>query len=77
MSVKDQVVQAIEHLSDTQLQQVIEYVDFLKFRAGRMPSSLDDAQLATLYAEFAQEDQALAEDGLADYNAGLQAEDVQ
>ena len=31
----------------------------------------DDAALAALYAEFAEEDRALAEMGMADYAAGL------
>jgi len=36
----------------------------------------DDAAMAALYAEFATEDRVLAEDGLADYAAGLAREDA-
>ena len=37
----------------------------------------DEAQLETLYASFAKEDQDLAEEGMEDYGRGLTAEDVQ
>ena len=34
-----------------------------------------DVETAALYAEFAEEDRALAEAGMSDYTAGLVAED--
>jgi hypothetical protein len=37
----------------------------------------DEAQLAALYAEFANEDRELAEEGMADYADGLWKEDAQ
>jgi hypothetical protein len=57
--------------------EVAEFVAFLKFRAriGAMPM-LDETQLASLYAEFADEDSALAEEGMADYAEGLRQEDA-
>jgi len=42
---------------------------------GAMPM-LDAAQLASLYAEFADEDSALAEEGMSDYAEGLRQEDT-
>jgi hypothetical protein len=39
-----------------------------------MSPLLDEAQLATLYGEFAQEDRRLAEDGMSDYTEGLAKE---
>ena len=62
MSVKELVAQAIETLSEAELQEVITYVSFLKFRKRRakvkpLPSA---AELALLYAEFADEDRQLA-----------------
>jgi hypothetical protein len=60
--VKEQVAQALDALSEIELQQVAEYVSFLKFRQLVAPPSVaDTAQLAALYAEFAEEDRALAE----------------
>ncbi|HKY30772.1 MAG TPA: hypothetical protein VJM12_22820 [Pyrinomonadaceae bacterium] len=38
--------------------------------------ALDDAEVAALYAEFAEEDRDLAEEGIADYESGLVIEDV-
>jgi len=40
-----------------------------------MPT-LEEAQLATLYAEFAEDDQELAEEGIAEYAQGLLREDA-
>jgi hypothetical protein len=59
------------------MHEVAEFVAFLKFRAriGATPM-LDEAQLASLYAEFADEDRALAEEGMADYAEGLRQEDA-
>ena len=74
MSVKEQVTRALDTLSDAELRHVAEYVDFLKFRARRTGSTLSDTELAALYAEFADEDRALAEEGMAEYSEALQAE---
>lgn len=77
-SVKEQVTQALDTLSETELQQVAEYVAFLRFRTRVAPvPPVDPAQLATLYAEFAAEDRALAEIGMDDYCDQLHAEDRQ
>ncbi len=79
MSLKEQIVREVEHLPETELQHVADYLAFLKFRARRRkaPAQLPDAaSLATLYAEFADEDQALAEERMADYAQALAVEDV-
>jgi hypothetical protein len=39
-------------------------------------TELDDAQLAALYAEFAETDRELAEEGIEDYETGLASEDA-
>ena len=39
-------------------------------------SKEDEIRLAALYAEFADEDQKLAEEELSDYNEGLTTEDM-
>ncbi len=36
---------------------------------------MKDEELATLYAEFADEDRRVAEDGIEDYQSGLARED--
>lgn len=76
MSIKEQVVEELKSLSETELKEVAEYLAFLKFRSRRAAPALDEAQLAALYAEFADEDRNLAEEGIADYAEGLLEEDV-
>jgi hypothetical protein len=77
MSPKQVVTQTLEGLSDAELQQVAEYVQFLRFRMRlRSAPPLDAARIAVLYAEAADEDRAMAEEGMAEYQAGLLAEDA-
>jgi hypothetical protein len=77
MSIKEHVIQGLDALNEAELGQVAEFVAFLKFRARLQPMpALDEAQLATLYAECAEEDRALAEEGLAEYMHGLCQEDA-
>jgi hypothetical protein len=77
MPVKEHVIQALDIFSEAELRQVAEFVEFLKFRMRLQPTStLDEAQLAALYAAGADEDQALAEAGLAEYVRGLCQEDA-
>ncbi len=77
-SIKEQVTRALDDLSEPEIQQVSEFVAFLKFRARITPSPvLDAAQLALLYAESAEEDRRLAEEDMGDYHKLLQAEDTQ
>ncbi|HEX8070354.1 MAG TPA: hypothetical protein VF546_10410 [Pyrinomonadaceae bacterium] len=76
MSTREQVLEELETLSEEELEEVAEYLAFLRYRARSKPPVLDDAQLAALYGEFADEDRELAEAGLEDYAADLQAEDV-
>ena len=78
MTVRDYLTQSLENLSDTELQEVAEYVTFLKFRArGLFTPEAKAAEVGALYAEFGQEDQLLAEAGMGEYYAGLLAEDEQ
>ena len=77
MSIKEQVIQGLDTLSEAELVQVTEFLAFLKFRARLHPMPvLDEAQLAVLYATCAEEDRALAEAGMADYMHGLCQEDA-
>lgn len=77
MSIKEQVVQELDNLSEAELRQIAEYMAFLRFRTRIRPMpELDETQLAVLYAEFADEDRNLAEEGIADYAEGLVKEDT-
>ncbi len=74
MSIKADISSVLESLSEAELQQVADYVAFLRFRARLDAQRSSDAtQLAARYAEFADEDRDLAEEGLAQYNEQLLA----
>ena len=77
-SVREQVTQTVEKLSDAEIQLVAEYLSFLKFRARtQVISPPNETQLAELYAESADEDRFLAEEGMEEYIVGLREEDKQ
>ncbi|WP_310489313.1 hypothetical protein [Chamaesiphon sp. VAR_69_metabat_338] len=66
----------LDGLTPNQLQQVADFVAFLKFRSQRHHRVIPDPnQLAALFAEFAEEDRDLAEAGMGDYAAMLHQED--
>ncbi len=67
--------QDLDQLNHSQLQKVADFIDFLKFRDQRRRVVLDPTQLSALFAEFAEEDRALAEAGMSDYAAMLHQED--
>lgn len=61
----------LDHLTHIQLQQVADFIAFLKFRNQRHRVILDPIQLAELFTEFADEDRALAKEGMGDYSERL------
>jgi hypothetical protein len=67
--------QDLDQLTRDQLQQVADFIAFLKFRDQHRRAILDPTQLAALFSEFADEDRALAEAGMSDYAAMLHQED--
>ncbi len=68
--------QDLDQLKSDQLQQVADFIAFLKFRdQSRRRVTLDPSQLAILATEFAEEDRALAEAGMVDYVTMLDQED--
>ncbi len=69
--------QDLDQLTNEQLQQVADFIEFLKFRDKRRRVVLDPAQLVSLATEFAEEDRTLAEIGMGDYAAMLAQEDQQ
>ena len=68
--------QDLDQLTYEQLQQVADFIAFLKFRHNRRHGlSLAPSQLAALATEFAEADRALAETGMGDYAAMIHNED--
>ncbi|MBA2340484.1 MAG: hypothetical protein H0V88_08825 [Pyrinomonadaceae bacterium] len=77
MTIKEQVAEDLETLNEAELKQVAEYLAFLKFRSRSKPvPQFDETQLAALYAEFADEDRVLADEGLSEYAENLENEDT-
>ena len=53
LSIKAQVAEALNLLNEAELQQVADYVAFIRFRARIAPlTPEDEAQLAALYKEY-------------------------
>lgn len=75
MTIEEHVVSELKTLSEAELREVAAYLAFLKFRASHKTSTLDENHLAALYAEFADEDRQLSEEGITDYAEGLTKED--
>ncbi len=76
MSVSSETVKRdIDLLTSDQLQQIADFIAFLRFRDKRQHIVLDPEQLALLATEFADEDRAIAEEGINDYAKMLLQED--
>ena len=75
LTTSEALKQDIEKLTDEQLQQVAEFIAFLRFQEKRKRIILDPVLLAPLATEFADEDRALAESGMGDYTDMLAQED--
>ncbi|NMF82743.1 hypothetical protein [Nodosilinea sp. P-1105] len=69
------VKQDLDQLTREQLQQVADFISFLKFRDQRRRIVLDPDQLAPLADEFVDEDRTFAELGIGDYVDMLHQED--
>ena len=76
MSLKEAVLQEIDHLNGVDLQQVARYLAFLRYQSRLQQALPDETTLAALYAEFAEEDSEMAEAGMDDYAASLALEDA-
>ena len=77
MNAREEVLSTLDALNESELREVAQFVQFIRFRHRVQPSTtdLDEKQLASLYAEAAPEDRALAASGLAEYGAALLRED--
>ncbi|MEK6285935.1 MAG: hypothetical protein AABO57_09370 [Acidobacteriota bacterium] len=77
MITKEQIVQTVHSLSQTELEQLAQYLAFIKYQSRiRTIPSFDESQLAALYVESSEEDLELAEEGLSDYAMALAQEDA-
>ena len=77
MSIRTHVLQTFDDLNEEDLVRVAEFLDILKFRNRLHATSIpNEAQVAEMYAEFAEADRVLAEKGMPDYMAGLGQEDI-
>ncbi|HXI25702.1 MAG TPA: hypothetical protein VNG71_17680 [Pyrinomonadaceae bacterium] len=69
-----ELLESFEHLSGSEKREVAS--EIIRRTLASKLNELDDAQLAALYAEFADDDRALAEEGFKDYERGLVGEDA-
>lgn len=73
---KEHLAQEIDDLDAQQLNEIADFIAFIKFKARYPHLSLTESQLSALYAEFADEDKQLAEEGTAEYTDSLKEEDA-
>ena len=69
-----ELLKSFDHLAPAEKREVASEIIRRTFALDR--DETDDVQLAVLYAEFADEDRRLAEEGLEDYQSALVGEDV-
>jgi hypothetical protein len=72
----EELLKSFDLLPDVEKREVASEIIRRTFSLAREPA-LDEGQMKTLYAGFAEEDRELAEEGIADYNKGLAIEDAQ
>jgi hypothetical protein len=76
MSTKEHVVNELENLTEADLEQVSRYIAFLKYQSRKeFAPHVKEADLAALYAEFAEEDRMLSEEGMKEYDDELRKAD--
>jgi hypothetical protein len=70
----EEILKSFDLLPEPEKQQVTS--EILR-RTLASNTEFDEAQLATLYAESAETDRKLAEEGIEDYERGLASEDAE
>ncbi len=70
---RENLKQDLDYLSSPQLQQVADFIAFLKFRDR--PSRMIDATQFAAIVDFAEDDRSMAEAGMEDYANLLAQED--
>ena len=72
IDIKEQIKDNLEFLTDQQLIELADFTSYLKVRA-KMHNS--DLKSSSLFSKYSEEDKALAEIGMAEYNNSLLEED--
>lgn len=75
MTTKEQINQQLNNLTQEQLNQVADFITFLKFREKSTKPNFNTEKIANLYQEFAEEERQLAEEGINEYADLLTQED--
>lgn len=73
---KEHLAREIEALDEQQLREIADFIAFIRFKVRYSNLPKVDEQLGALYAEFAEEDQQLAEKGITEYMDMLKKEDA-
>ncbi|MBW4600324.1 MAG: hypothetical protein KME29_12130 [Calothrix sp. FI2-JRJ7] len=74
--LKEVITQELDNLNEQQLQQVADFVAFLRYKNRVASLKIDEKQMAALYQEFEEEDRNLAEEGINEYAKSLHQEDL-
>jgi hypothetical protein len=72
----EELLKSFDLLPDIEKREVASEIIRRTFSPNREPA-LDENQMKTLYANFADEDRELAEYGMDEYNKGLAIEDAE
>lgn len=76
MIVKEHLIKEIHRLNEEQLQELEDFLFFLKFRSKiSRPSEIQEKEIARLYSDSTEEDRIMSEEGMDDYLSGLLKED--
>ncbi|BAZ16228.1 hypothetical protein NIES4071_81030 [Calothrix sp. NIES-4071] len=74
--LKEVITQELNNLNEQQLQQVADFLAFLRYKNRVASLKIDERQMAALYQEFGEEDRKLAEEGIDEYAKSLHQEDL-
>ncbi len=70
-----ELLESFDHLPESEKREIASEIMRRTFSFDR-DVQIDEAELAALYAQFADEESRLAEDGVEDYQRGLVGEDA-
>ena len=73
-TTSQELLKSFDHLPPAEKREVASEIIRRTFALDR--DQLDETQLTALYAEFADDDRRLAEEGIEDYDRGLVGEDA-
>ena len=74
-TASDEILKSFDHLPPSEKRAIASEIIRRTF-AAQAKAELDETELSTLYAEFANEDRELAENGIGEYATGLAKEDA-